>query len=84
MQAWGFIFLARSWAADRLYLVRQLMLLGREAEKRDTPFIFLLYPEGTLVSKDTRPISKKYAEKIGVVCPTVPEYVHFLLMRPYS
>lgn len=27
----------------------------------------MLYPEGTLVSKDTRPRSKKYADKMGIV-----------------
>ena len=28
-------------------------------------------PEGTLVSKDTRPLSKKYADKTGLVrCPS--------------
>jgi len=82
MQAWNFIFLARSWAADRLYLVKQLTLLGRKAEQRNTPFTFLLYPEGTLVSKDTRPLSKKYADKIGIVCVTTPGiYSFFPLTR---
>ena len=37
------------------------------AEKEDSPLTFILYPEGTLVSKDTRPISKKYADKLGIV-----------------
>jgi 1-acyl-sn-glycerol-3-phosphate acyltransferase len=67
MQFFNFIFLARSWASDRLYLVKQLALLGRRAQERDTPLTFILYPEGTLVSRDTRPISKKYAEKLGIV-----------------
>lgn len=34
---------------------------------QDTPLTLILYPEGTLVSKDTRPISKKYADKLGIV-----------------
>lgn len=67
MQFFNFIFLARSWASDRLELSERLAWLGQRAEKEDTPLTFILYPEGTLVSKDTRPISKKYAEKIGVV-----------------
>ena len=70
MQFFDFIFLARSWASDRVYLVKQLALLGRRAQLHDTPLTFILYPEGTLVSPDTRPISKKYADKLGIVsCP---------------
>ena len=67
MQFFNFIFLARSWASDRVYLVKQLALLGRRAQLHDTPLTFILYPEGTLVSPDTRPISKKYADKLGIV-----------------
>jgi hypothetical protein len=36
----------------------------------------MLYPEGTLVSKDTRPRSKKYAEKMGIT-----DMKHILLPR---
>lgn len=67
MQFYNFIFLARSWASDRLHLSQSLAWLGRRAEQEDTPLTFLLYPEGTLVSKDTRPVSKKYADKLGIV-----------------
>jgi 1-acyl-sn-glycerol-3-phosphate acyltransferase len=67
MQFFNFIFLARSWASDRLYLGKQLALLGRRAQERDTPLTFILYPEGTLISPNTRPISKKYADKLGIV-----------------
>ncbi|KAF9015357.1 acyltransferase-domain-containing protein [Cyathus striatus] len=66
MQFFNFIFLARSWASDRVQLARQLASLGKEAEKENRPLCFLLYPEGTLVSKDTRPISKKFADKMGI------------------
>ncbi|KAG9222993.1 hypothetical protein CCMSSC00406_0000318 [Pleurotus cornucopiae] len=66
MQFFRFIFLARSWASDRVALARQLSRLGKQAQEEDKPFLFLLYPEGTLVSKDTRPISKKFAEKQGI------------------
>lgn len=67
MQFYNFIFLARSWASDRLYLSKRLAWLGSKAEMEDTPLTLILYPEGTLVSKDTRPISKKYADKLGIV-----------------
>jgi 1-acyl-sn-glycerol-3-phosphate acyltransferase len=67
MQFFNFIFLARSWASDRLYLEKQLVLLGQRAQDNDTPLTLILYPEGTLVSRDTRPISKKFADKLGIV-----------------
>ena len=67
MQFFKFIFLARSWASDRKQLSISLASLGREAETENTPLCFLVYPEGTLVSKDTRPTSKKFADKMGIV-----------------
>ena len=67
MQFYNFIFLSRSWASDRFHLAKSLAWLGQRAEKQDTPLTFILYPEGTLVSKDTRPLSKKYADKMGIV-----------------
>ena len=67
MQFFKFIFLARSWASDRQQLAVDLASLGREAEREGKPLCFMLYPEGTLVSKDTRPRSKKYADKMGIV-----------------
>jgi hypothetical protein len=72
MQFFNFIFLTRSWASDRIYLVKQLALLGQKTQLQDTPLTFILYPEGTLVSQDTRPISKKYADKVGIVSPPSP------------
>lgn len=76
MQLYNFIFLARSWASDRLYLSDRLSWLGRRAESEDTPLTFILYPEGTLISKDTRPISKKYADKLGIVRHYIPSIFH--------
>ncbi|KIK04274.1 hypothetical protein K443DRAFT_93492 [Laccaria amethystina LaAM-08-1] len=67
MQFFKFIFLARSWASDRLQLASDLASLAKAAEKEDRPLCFMLYPEGTLVSNDTRPRSKKFAEKMGIV-----------------
>jgi len=76
MQIYNFIFLARSWASDRLYLSAQLSWLGQRAEEKDTPLTLIIYPEGTLVSPNTRPISKKFAENVGI-----PDMVHTLLPR---
>ncbi|EMD41741.1 hypothetical protein CERSUDRAFT_110317 [Gelatoporia subvermispora B] len=76
MQFFNFTFLARSWASDKLHLASSLSWLARRAEKEDTPLTFILYPEGTLVSRDTRPISKKYADKLGI-----PDMLHTLLPR---
>ena len=67
MQMYRFIFLARSWSSDKFQLARRLSKLGKKAQEEDKPFTLILFPEGTLVSKDTRPVSSKYAEKMGVV-----------------
>ncbi|KAJ7275310.1 hypothetical protein B0H12DRAFT_251814 [Mycena haematopus] len=66
MQFYNFIFLARSWVSDRVHLSSHLSALGKAAEDHDNPLVFFLYPEGTVVSKDTRPISKKFADKMGI------------------
>ncbi|KAF8973757.1 acyltransferase-domain-containing protein [Flammula alnicola] len=76
MQFFKFIFLARSWASDRQQLAVDLASLGREAEREGKPLCFILYPEGTLVSKNTRPRSKKYADKMGI-----SDMKHVLLPR---
>ena len=67
MQFFRFLFLARSWAADKIYLGGQLDKIAKRVMKAGEPFYMLVYPEGTLVSKDTRPLSKKYADKTGLV-----------------
>jgi hypothetical protein len=76
MQFFDFIFLARSWASDRLNLTSHLssiaahhMTTTRERAEDDEPLALIIFPEGTLVSPDTVPISQKYAEKMGLVCP---------------
>ncbi|KAJ7655086.1 acyltransferase-domain-containing protein [Mycena polygramma] len=66
MNFYNFIFLARSWVSDRVQLSTHLSALGKAAEEEDNPLVFFLYPEGTVVSKDTRPISKKFADKMGI------------------
>lgn len=67
MQLFNFIFLSRSWASDRVRLASGLVALGKRAEEEDKPLCLILYPEGTLVSEQTRPTSKKFADKIGIV-----------------
>ncbi|KAH8110656.1 acyltransferase-domain-containing protein [Phellopilus nigrolimitatus] len=76
MQIFRFIFLARSWASDRSTLVATLAELGRKAQQAHTPLAFIIYPEGTLVSRDTRPVSTKFAEREGI-----PDTAHTLLPR---
>ena len=67
MQMFRFIFLARSFAADKGYLVRKLAKVGKRAEANDHPLAFLIYPEGTVCDGPGRAISKKYSEKTGMV-----------------
>jgi len=74
MQFYNFIFLARSWASDRVHLASHLSFLGREAEREDKPLTLIIYPEGTLVSELTRPVSKKFADKTGIVSEVVVFY----------
>jgi lysocardiolipin and lysophospholipid acyltransferase len=93
MQLFRFVFLARSWESDRRLLARRLAKLGQRAHDEDVPLSFMFFPEGTLVSKDTRPISKKFADKSGIVSeqcslaeypliqPSQPDMEHTLLPR---
>ncbi|KIJ38458.1 hypothetical protein M422DRAFT_176498, partial [Sphaerobolus stellatus SS14] len=76
MQCYHFIFMARQWASDKLYLSDKLSALAVRAQLLSTPLALMIFPEGTLVSKDTRPISKKFAEKTGVA-----DMEHMLLPR---
>jgi 1-acyl-sn-glycerol-3-phosphate acyltransferase len=76
MQFFHFIFLARSWAADRVSLGRHLDGLAQRTQKESEPFALMIFPEGTLVSKDTRPLSKKYADKEGIVASSAVLPLH--------
>ncbi|KAG8880142.1 hypothetical protein FRB98_005314 [Tulasnella sp. 332] len=76
MQFFEFIFLARSWASDRLILEKELTRTGENVQRRKEPLFLMIFPEGTLVSKDTRPLSKKYADKVGI-----EDMTHTLLPR---
>lgn len=75
MQMYRFIFLTRKWDSDKHYLARHLSKIARLAsDKVQTPgargaaskLLLLIFPEGTLVSPLTRPISKKFADKSGI------------------
>lgn len=76
MQMFRFIFLSRSWVADKAQLTTLLSKLGKKAEEEDKPFVYILFPEGTLVSKNTRPISRSYAGVLGI-----PDLHNVLLPR---
>jgi 1-acyl-sn-glycerol-3-phosphate acyltransferase len=92
MQFFEFIFLARSWAADRDMLTSRLSDIAAHHTVRhnqfqdtiqiaytrrqtttsarpedDEPLNFIIFPEGNLVSADTAPISRKYADKMDLV-----------------
>lgn len=44
-----------------------LVPVAREAQRRGEAYQCLLFPEGTLYSSLTRPKSKLYADKVGIV-----------------
>ncbi|BFZ54147.1 hypothetical protein PYCC9005_001179 [Savitreella phatthalungensis] len=73
MQLYGFVFMARSWEQDRPRLQYRL---GKLEAERDLPMWFLLYPEGTNMSNNTRPRAQAYAKKTGA-----PYFEHVLLPR---
>jgi hypothetical protein len=55
--------MARKWATDKEPLARQLDEIARENARIGEPMALLLFPEGTIVTANTRGISKKYADK---------------------
>ena len=77
----NFIFLRRSWAADRDNLTLALRQLGEEAQsgqensetstllplRKRSPLWLLIFPEGTIISDEERVKSIKYAKREGVV-----------------
>ncbi|SPO30456.1 related to CST26 - protein required for incorporation of stearic acid into phosphatidylinositol [Ustilago trichophora] len=73
MQFYRFIFLARNWASDQAQLAKQLGEVASENHSQNSAstntakkLLLLIFPEGTLVSNNTRPISAKFAEKMGI------------------
>ena len=72
MQIFQFIFLkAKGWETDSAPTGIQLTGLATRAaktpDKEGKKLSLLVYPEGTLVSKLTRPGSKRFADRKGIV-----------------
>lgn len=64
MRFFDFIFLKRNdWAHDRRAIEENL---GRVKEK--DPLWLVVFPEGTVVSKETRLRSVAFSKKAGLVC----------------
>lgn len=82
MMFFGFIFMARKWASDKLRLKYRLDKLNAQhagplsGSAGLDPMWFLMYPEGTNLSANTRKRSKAWAEKQGI-----PDLHHLLLPR---
>ncbi|RHZ70593.1 hypothetical protein Glove_269g38 [Diversispora epigaea] len=72
MQFFKFIFLKRSWDADKNVLTKTMNRLADSKE----PLWLLIFPEGTVVSKSARQKSKCYSEKNGL-----SDHEHLLLPR---
>ncbi|KAI5474612.1 lysocardiolipin and lysophospholipid acyltransferase [Pseudohyphozyma bogoriensis] len=75
---WGFIFLARNWALDKGPFKRQLERVSRrlKGDVGEEKLALLIFPEGTILTDNTKPVSDKYAEKLGV-----PNFKYSLLPR---
>jgi 1-acyl-sn-glycerol-3-phosphate acyltransferase len=69
MMFYGFVFMKRNWASDKIRLQHRLRKLkGRHGGPMAgsgslDPMWLLIYPEGTNLSANTRKASKKWAEK---------------------
>ncbi|BGP27182.1 lysocardiolipin and lysophospholipid acyltransferase [Rhodotorula toruloides] len=74
----GFIFLERRWASDRTPFRQQLSRIAKETNRggQEQKLALLIFPEGTIVTANTRGISSKFAEKTAV-----SDYKHVLLPR---
>ncbi|GAA5954299.1 hypothetical protein JCM3765_005344 [Sporobolomyces pararoseus] len=62
----GFAFLERNWSKDKVNFERQLDGMSKDcraAGEAEGKLDFLLFPEGTIVTENTRGISSRYAEK---------------------
>jgi 1-acyl-sn-glycerol-3-phosphate acyltransferase len=67
-QFFRFIFLHRSWAADKDNLARSLQQLAAQAKTAHrSPLWLLIFPEGTITSDNERAKSVRYAEKQQIV-----------------
>ena len=73
MMFYGFIFLARNWAKDKLRLQKRLRFLSKSNSGGSQsnpgsldPMWLLLFPEGTNLSENTHNQSAKWAAKQGI------------------
>jgi len=67
MSFFEFIFLNRKWSVDKDRLHKCLQTVtGMDAT---LPLWLLIFPEGTILDANTRGISKRYAEKVGLEFP---------------
>lgn len=57
MQFFGFVFIKRSLKSDKLVLDNAF----KEINESNYPSILLMFPEGTLLSQNTRNIDQKHA-----------------------
>ncbi|KAM0752026.1 acyltransferase-domain-containing protein [Meredithblackwellia eburnea MCA 4105] len=78
-QLFGFIFLSRKWVNDKGPFKKQLEVVAHGIEGAsgdEKKLLLLIFPEGTLVTGNTRPLSKAFADKTGVT-----DLSHTLLPR---
>ncbi|KAJ4504133.1 hypothetical protein HRR83_008626 [Exophiala dermatitidis] len=82
MMFYGFIFMARKWAADKPRLQHRLEKLKTRHSGPMSgsagldPMWLLIFPEGTNLSRNTKKVSSRWAEKQGI-----PDTRHVLLPR---
>jgi lysocardiolipin and lysophospholipid acyltransferase len=73
MRFFEFIFLSRKWAQDRKTIVDRLQISLAD----NMPLWLLVFPEGTVLSKNTRSISQHFADKMQISFPAK----HLILPR---
>ncbi|KAJ3161172.1 hypothetical protein HDU86_007794 [Geranomyces michiganensis] len=69
MQFFEFIFLARKWAVDRAMMSRIL----HRALSDKLPLWLVIFPEGTVITDDTKGKTRAYAKKMDI--PDDPQFV---------
>lgn len=68
MQLFRFVFLSRAKPLSKSTMYET----ARDSVERDDPFQLVIFPEGTLYSRLTRPKSKAFADAQGIVSFDVP------------
>ncbi|KIX10155.1 uncharacterized protein Z518_01236 [Rhinocladiella mackenziei CBS 650.93] len=82
MMFYGFVFMARKWASDKPRLRHRLEKLKTRhkgpmsGSEGFDPMWLLIFPEGTNLAANTKKVSEKYGEKVGIPHPR-----HVLLPR---